>query len=134
MALSPASFRRRVAYDIITDYIIAVLDDDRELMDRKARLEVIPSIIASLLEKIPDSKKLRGAVKRCIEYYRTMGITLPDLDADESVASWFRKILMRGEEETDIDYMRKVAIAAACILSYACIEEAIITGLESTMY
>ncbi len=124
MSLSPASFRRRIAYDVINDYVFPALNSDEySLEERKARAELLPGFIIAIMERLRMGR-LREVVKKCIEVYRGI-VELPEMSDGEDVLTWYKKCLEKIEGESLIDWVMRVALASHCILSYACIEEAI---------
>ena len=133
MSLSPAGFRRRVAYDVINDYVLPVLDDSEDTRVREAKATLLPGFITAILQKVNPSR-LRQVVERCITVYKTIGIELPEIGKDEDILEWVKKCFSKRQGETPLSWMLRVAIAAHCILSYACLEEAIIVEAPRPLY
>lgn len=131
MSLSPAGFRRRLAYDVIQDYVLSILDDSENMMHREAKVKLIPGFIAAILQKISPAR-LRNIVKLCVDLYSVFGIKLPD--PEEDILTWIKRCIERQQGETTQQWMTRVAVAAHCILSYACIEEAILVESRRTLY
>ncbi|NPA70023.1 MAG: hypothetical protein GXO26_04380 [Crenarchaeota archaeon] len=136
MSLSPASFRRRVAYDVINDYVLPSIDVDRYgLEEREAKAKLLIGFVVALLTKLPTERaRMKKAVELCVKMYSRSGIELPEMTENKSVIDWYLEAVEKRQGESKDDWISRIAIASHCILSYACIEEAITPETGTLLY
>jgi len=127
MSLSPASFRRRIAYDVINDYVLPSLQKDSSIYERYARATLLPAFVISILERLKAREhRLKEAIVNCISAYKEkLHYDLPVIDEKQSVVDWYLMCVEKREGETLDDWINRVAICSHCILSFACLEEAV---------
>ena len=134
MSISPASFRRRVAYDVIMDFILPALNPDSgSLLERRAKAELLPGFAIAILSRLTETR-VRKAVEQCVSMYRDLNYDLPPLEQGKSIRDWLRECYMKKSDESLEDWIKRIALATHCIMAFACLEEAVLPEQVPPLY
>ncbi len=118
--------KKEMEKEIINNYILPLLDPDTPLYNKISKATVLPSIVHSLLLREPLPYGIHVKVKKEIEYYNTLGYSLPPFkgNKDSDIISWYMTAVEKRKEDSLLDWIKRVAIASAIVLSDLMIQKA----------